>query len=707
MSKKRSHFLATLWTLIVLFQASNLSASHLMGADMSYRSLGNGKYKITAKIYRDCQGIAFTNPSFGVFAGTNGSDGCGRYTLSIFRTGIKDISNKCSTSTKGCYPQNTGGTGQGIEEHTYETTVDFSQPPLSNFAKNNSCCEVTFYLGQCCRNAAITTGQAGNDFWTTCMINICAISNTLKASNSSPILQNTPVGVLCCNQPYFFNNGAIDSSDNDSISYALVHAISALPNVSATYSSPFTKQFFMTPYCLPSTSINCTPDPLVTPSRGLFFDTTNGNIIFTPTKCDEVGVVVIEMTERRLDTSGKKWLVVGKTRRDMQLIVDNSCGYNAAPEIVGPYNYSICEGDTLKFNIATKDKTLSPDQSIPDTLSLACNQWLPGATFTMASPSDWSENRLPHGEFVWCPPAGSASNVAYRFTARVSDNHCPRPAVAIRGFSITVHPRATDTRKFREINCELLEISADSIVGSSQTAVVKWSIETDTGVVFYSTQVKDTFRFQAGKTYIVKHSINNKLNCVTGYSDTITPGENPYCDFDWKPDYQFDYYGILLHPLDQNKNPWGKNGTKYTWKIKGVDTVYSQDSLADVKVNLPADGIYEVTMEASLGNSGCICSITKNIRMDRASTTDFDNQIRIFPNPVNETLAITSATGFERLFYSMYDVSGREISAGTLNGSGSHTIDLPNIPNGVYTIRFSTTIHGAALLNQRFLVLKN
>jgi hypothetical protein len=163
----------------------------------------------------------------------------------------------------------------------------------------------------------------------------------------------------------------------------------------------------------------------------------------------------------------------------------------------------------------------------------------------------------------------------------------------------------------------------------------------------------------------------------------------------------------LLHPLDQNKNPWGKNGTKYTWKIKGVDTVYSQDSLADVKVNLPADGTYEVTMEASLGNSGCICSITKNIRMDMASTTDFDKQIRIFPNPVNETLAITSAAGFERLFYSMYDVSGREISVGKLNGAGSHTIDLPNIPNGVYTIRFSTTVHGAALLNQRFLVLKN
>ena len=77
---------------VLTFSLSNISTStHMMGGDMSYQCLGNGKYKITAKIYRDCRGIAFNGPDFGVFAGTNGGNGCGDYKLTITRTGIKDV----------------------------------------------------------------------------------------------------------------------------------------------------------------------------------------------------------------------------------------------------------------------------------------------------------------------------------------------------------------------------------------------------------------------------------------------------------------------------------------------------------------------------------------------------------------------------------------------------------------------------------------
>ena len=41
--------------------------------------------RITAKIYRDCRGIAFNGPDFGVFGGTNGGNGCGDYKLTITR----------------------------------------------------------------------------------------------------------------------------------------------------------------------------------------------------------------------------------------------------------------------------------------------------------------------------------------------------------------------------------------------------------------------------------------------------------------------------------------------------------------------------------------------------------------------------------------------------------------------------------------------
>ena len=54
-----------------------LKATHMMGADVSYKCLGNGKYKIIAKVYRDCRGVSMGTPSFGAYAGFNGGNGCG------------------------------------------------------------------------------------------------------------------------------------------------------------------------------------------------------------------------------------------------------------------------------------------------------------------------------------------------------------------------------------------------------------------------------------------------------------------------------------------------------------------------------------------------------------------------------------------------------------------------------------------------------
>ena len=106
--------------LTLLFSFLQTQATHMMGADMSYQCLGNGKYKIIAKVYRDCRGIAFNNPTFGAFAGTNGSNQCGSVTLSgLSRTGIRDVTTRCSSSSNPCNPSNTSFSGKGVEEHTY------------------------------------------------------------------------------------------------------------------------------------------------------------------------------------------------------------------------------------------------------------------------------------------------------------------------------------------------------------------------------------------------------------------------------------------------------------------------------------------------------------------------------------------------------------------------------------------------------------
>ena len=440
-----------LFLMSLLFTGKHVSATHMMGADMSYQCLGNGKYKITAKVYRDCRGVSLSPVAFGAFAGSNGSNQCCSVSLSgLTRTGIRDVTTRCSSSSNPCNPKNTYGTGKGVEEHTFVATIDFTKSPLSQFVGKSSCCEVTFHVGQCCRNGAITTGAANANFYTTCMINICNIAKTDNKCNSSPQLSNEPVGFLCCNTPWYYNNGAVDTVDFDSISYKLVKGISGIPSTAVNYSSPFTERYFMTPFCIPpsATNIKCVPNINVNPPRGLYFDEDNGDIITTPTKCDEVQIMVIQQTEFRKDTTGK-WVVVGRTRRDMQMWVIDECGYNKPPIIRGPFSWNICEGEKICKKIKIEDETFTPNQTIPDTVLATWNGGIPGATFEVVDPT----KREKEYEFCWETKVGDASDVSYTFTVRATDQHCTPPMISIRSFKVKVNPKATTERKYDTLKC--------------------------------------------------------------------------------------------------------------------------------------------------------------------------------------------------------------------------------------------------------------
>jgi len=527
--------------------SGKLSASHMMGADMTYRCLGNGKYKIIAKIYRDCRGISFSGPSFQAYGGLSGGNACGSYNLSITRTGIRDVTPRCSSASRPCNPQNTGFTGEGIEEHTFETTVDFSVNPLKNFVGKSNCCEVTFAIGQCCRNGAITTGPGNNDFWSTCMINICNIPKTTKKCNSSPSLSNEPIGFLCCNQAYYFNNGAMDTTDFDSFGYKLVAGINSLPSTSVNYLSPFTPRYPMTPYCIPPGKVDCVPNTSTKPPRGFWLDTSSGDIIFTPTKCDEVGIVVIEITEYRRDSATSKWIVVGRTRRDMQLIVKDDCGYNKSPTIEGPVTNKVCEGDKICFKIDGKDETFTPYQTVPDTVQMKWNRGIPGATFTVLNPKD----REKQAEFCWQTKVGQASDVSYSFTVTATDDHCPKPSQAIRGFKVKVNPRAFSTRKYTTLKCGRFAWEASVPAGFKGIPTYRWSLRDSLGSkeYFYSTRKTDTFRYKYGGKYIMVHTVNNSDNCPTIYRDTIILPDPPTAILATKDTFACYKTNMRLQPL--------------------------------------------------------------------------------------------------------------------------------------------------------------
>ena len=492
-----------------------------MGADVSYQCLGNGKYKIIAKVYRDCRGVSMGTVAFGAYAGTNGGNGCGSYTLSgLSRTSIKDVSTKCSTASNPCGSANSAFSGLGVEEHTFEATIDFNTSPLNNFVNKSTCCEVTFYVTECCRNGSITTGQSNQNFYATAMVNICNLQKMKNKCNSSPQLSNPPIAFLCCNQPWYYNNGAIDTIDFDSISYKLVNGLQGIPNNSVSYSSPFTARVPMTPYCVPPTTINCTPNPKTNPPRGFYFDTANGDIITTPTKCDESAVICVEQTEWRKDTAGV-YRVIGRTRRDMQVWVRDDCGYNKNPIINGPYSYKVCEGEKICFKIKVTDETFSPNQTVPDTVIAKWNAGIPGASFKVVDP----KLREKEYEFCWTPPIGSASDVSYSFTVTANDQHCSPPAFATRSFKVKVNPKPTSKRRYTQLKCGRFAMESYNIYVANSYS---WSVrDTLAKELFYSTKKTDTMNYYYGGKYIIVHKLISSSSCVTIYSDTVILTQPP------------------------------------------------------------------------------------------------------------------------------------------------------------------------------------
>ena len=538
-------------------------ATHMMGADVSYKCLGNGKYKITAKVYRDCRGISMGIVSFGAYAGTNGGNGCGSYTLSgLTRTKITDITSRCSTANSPCSPSNTTTGNQGTEEHTFEATVDFNTSPLNNFVNKSTCCEVTFYVNENARNGAITTGSASQNFYSTCMINICNLKKMRNNCNNSPQLSNPPFAILCCNQPWYFNNGAIDTLDYDSISYALVSGLQGIPNSSISYSSPFSAQWPMTPYCVPPTTIKCTPNPRTNPPRGFYFDTTNGDVIVTPTKCDEVPVLVIEQTEWRKDTTGV-YRIIGKTRRDMQLWVRDDCGYNKSPVINGPYSYKVCEGEKICFKVKITHETFTPYQTTPDTVLGKWNAGIPGATFKVVDP----KAREKEYEFCWTPAIGMASDVSYSFTVTATDQHCSPPANATRSFKVKVNPKPTSKRRYTQLKCGRFAMEAYNIYAA---ASYSWSVrDTLAKELFYSSKKTDTMKYYYGGKYIIVHKLTTSNSCVTIYSDTVILTQPPKVILANKD--SFACWGTSFKL--KAKVLAGKPVLKYKWNNRESDTL--------------------------------------------------------------------------------------------------------------------------------------
>lgn len=400
--------LFVLFAALSLLGSFNASATHVMGSDIQWKCIGEDTFTIQITVYRDCNGIQLSNGPFRL------SSNCGTMSVNGTMSGGEDITPVCDEQCTRC--DSRGCTFKyGIQKWVITATVVLTQ------WRKNGCCEVTISWGQCCRNNAITTGAASNNFYVEAKMNLCQ-----DPCDNSPQFTGDPLAIICLGRDFIYNQGATDPDVDslgglvDSLVYKFAEPLQSATQ-KTTWSSPYS-------YDKPIYFLGFPKANKKFP-QGLHLDVNTGDLMFRPMK-EEQTVVSIAIEEYR---DGKR---IGITRRDIQIVVIK-CPDNNPPVISGinckepkPENFKTdaCAGEKLCFTVCTSDKDKD------DTVTIGWNAGIPDATFEVLNKGD----RLEKGRFCWTPDESKVSKFPYTFVVTAKDDACPVNGFSARSFSIIV-----------------------------------------------------------------------------------------------------------------------------------------------------------------------------------------------------------------------------------------------------------------------------
>jgi gliding motility-associated-like protein len=295
------HF--SMWRLLLLLLcAPSLSyATHIVGGEVGYRCLGNDRYEIIVRVYRDC--APKTEPfdpvaSVGIFD----RNGLLLQDVRIDATSATPLDNNLDAciqaTTKVC-----------VETMTYKATV--------NLPFRTGGYQIVYQ--RCCRNATIKnivspleTG-ATYDVWLT--------EAAMRRCNNSAMFRRWPDIYICNTRPLDFDHSAFDV-DGDSLVYRL-----CTPFQGATFANPRPQPPNFPPY---DTLIWVKPlynlyNMLGAVGEPLRINSVSGLLTARP---GILGQFVVGICVDEYDPKTKQ--LISSTRRDFQYNVQNCEGVTAA-----------------------------------------------------------------------------------------------------------------------------------------------------------------------------------------------------------------------------------------------------------------------------------------------------------------------------------------------------------------------------------------
>ncbi|MCC6816579.1 MAG: gliding motility-associated C-terminal domain-containing protein [Saprospiraceae bacterium] len=354
-------FLKTL-SLILLICTMNVDvkATHIVGGELTYKSLGGGRFELRLVIRRDCingaDSVYFDNPAeLGVFytdyqpAYQVGDDG--RFTLPF----IKEDTLKEGINSS-CFVK---GNEVCVHEAIYQGIITLPYTEKGYIIAYQ----------RCCRNTILS--NIVNPLETGATYSVRITEFEIRNNNSNPQFAPFPPIYICLNKSFKFDHSAIDAN-GDSLVYSFCR-----PNIGRTISDPkgfpsrppYDSVVFSTGYSLNSLlNPNGSGVPLqINPKTGEITGIPNTLGTFL------VGVCVTEY---------KKGVKGSYTIRDFELNVV-SCGVvpTADFELIS----NICDGLTQSFSSKSVNaNTLKWFFDFPNNLNASSNSQNP--TFTYSTP---------------------------------------------------------------------------------------------------------------------------------------------------------------------------------------------------------------------------------------------------------------------------------------------------------------------------------
>jgi len=421
-----------------------MTATHLMGGEITWQCQGNGSYIFTLKLYRDCNGVPLQLPvSLRVH---NHPSVTGIPLQLISQT---DISPQCNGSgpTLTC----AGGGDGAVEEFVFQSN------PI-NLSGNPPAAGWIFTYDDCCRNAAISN----------LIINPVETGFTLRAImypyngndaspcfDSSPVFTQLPATIICAGNPFTYNHNAFDE-DKDSLVYSFAQPLDWLEGAAFNASTPAA-----IPWQAAYNVNSPFPGPGQNNSVPATINTQSGEIAFTPNYTGNF-VTVVKVQSYRCGQ------LISEIFREIQVVI-LTCGLNNSPQITAPFNdpgtgaltaftTTVQAGDPVSFTITTSDNEFLPI-GVAQTITVNASGGQFGANFT--DPASGCLNP-PCATLNPAPPTILANNGSITFNWQTScehvallsdcyvpanthtfvltfqDDYCPAPSYRIATISVIV-----------------------------------------------------------------------------------------------------------------------------------------------------------------------------------------------------------------------------------------------------------------------------